>query len=225
MGPDSTAAAAGIDYVSRLSQIFSLSLANLTLTAANLLRFVMWQHLLLLPFLVVGLWAVRRDRLGAMLALSLALPIFVIAIILPYQGIGFGYRYLHGVLGNTVLLAVYGWREMKMWHAELRPMLLKATAASALLLLPLQAWMAHARYAPSARASAQIERSGADYVLIEAMAGRLCHPGVKVAFGTDAFYAPSSAYFGDKPRRSIDAELGKLRKPFERAGCRVILLN
>lgn len=258
MGPDSTAAAAGIDYVSRLSQIFSLSLANLTLTAANLLRFVMWQHLLLLPFLVVGLRAVRRDRLGAMLALSLALPIFVIAIILPYQGIGFGYRYLHGVLGNAVLLAIYGWREMKMWHAELRPMLLKATAASILLLLPLQAWMAHARYAPSARANTQIEGSGADYVLIEAMAGplvqdlvinrpdlsnrpirlvveavddmpalarRLCHPGVKVAFGADVFYAPSWTYFGYKPRGSIDGELSHLRKPFERAGCRAIVLN
>lgn len=258
MGPDSTAAAAGIDYVSRLNQILSLTLANPTLTAANLLRFVVWQHLLLLPFLVIGLRVVRRDRLGAMLALSLAMPIVVMAIILPYQGIGFGYRYLHGVLGNAVLLSVYGWRELKASHAELRPMLLKATAASALLLLPLQAWMAHARYAPSARASAQIDGSGADYVLVEAMGGPLvqdfvinrpdlsnrpvrlvveaiddmpalarglCHPGVKVAFGTDAFYAPSWAYFGDKPRRSIDAELGNLRKPFDRAGCRTILLN
>jgi hypothetical protein len=31
------------------------------------------------------------------------------AVILPSQGEGFGYRYLHGAIGTAILLAVYGW--------------------------------------------------------------------------------------------------------------------
>jgi hypothetical protein len=141
---------------------------------------------------------------------------------------------------------------------ELRPALLRATAAGFAVVLPLQMWMAYARYAPMARANAQIDASGADYVLIEEMNGpfvrdlvlnrpdlsnrpirlvseaiddmpvlaeRLCRPGVKVAFGTDAFYAPSWAYFGSKAKRSANAGLKISKRPFERAGCHAILLN
>jgi hypothetical protein len=163
----------GVDYASRLAQVLSLTWATPTLMAANLLRFVVWQHLLLIPLLIVGIRVARRDRFAAMLAVSLLLPIVVMAIILPYQGIGFGYRYLHGVLGSAVLLAVYGWRELEAWHPQLRASFLKATAASCLLLLPVQVWMAHARYAPYAQASAKIDHSGANYFLVESMKGPL----------------------------------------------------
>jgi hypothetical protein len=30
-------------------------------------------------------------------------------ILLPYQGHGWGYRYLHGLIGSLSLLAGYGW--------------------------------------------------------------------------------------------------------------------
>ena len=80
----------GVDYASRLAQVLSLTWATPTLMAANLLRFVVWQHLLLIPLLIVGIRVARRDRFAAMLAVSLLQPIVVMAIILPYQGIGFG---------------------------------------------------------------------------------------------------------------------------------------
>ncbi|AEG50403.1 hypothetical protein Sphch_2763 [Sphingobium chlorophenolicum L-1] len=174
-GPASVTAAAGTDYLSRLLQVFSLTIANPTLTAANMLRFCTWQHLFLLPLMAIGFRAVRENRLAAAVAASFLLPIFVMAIILPYQGIGFGYRYLHGLLGNSVLLALFGWQKLKGRHEEMRPVILRATVASLLVLLPMQAWMAHARYAPFARASTQIEQSGADYFLIKATAGPLTH--------------------------------------------------
>lgn len=167
-GPVSVSAGSGIDYASRLRDTLSFSIATPTMMAANLLRFAVWQNLLLLPLLVVGVRVVRRDRLAAALLAGLILPIMVMTIILPYQGLGFGYRYLHGVLGNAVLLAVFGWRALAASHARLRPMVLKSTAASLLVVLPVQAWMAHARYQPWAQASAKIARSGAGYVLIEA---------------------------------------------------------
>ncbi len=257
-GPASITAAAGTDYLSRLLQVFSLTIANPTLTAANMLRFCTWQHLFLLPLMAVGFRAVREDRFAAAVAASFLLPIFVMAIILPYQGIGFGYRYLHGVLGNGVLLALFGWKKLTARHEELRPVVLRATAASLLILLPIQAWMAHARYAPFAHASARISQSGADYFLIKATAGplthdlvlnqpnlsnrpirlaleniedtqllarRICRRGITIALGTDAFYAPTWAYFGNKPELLASTDLYTIRAPFEKAGCQVQLIS
>src|SRR3546814_18207472 len=51
-------------------------------------------------------------------------------------------------------------------RARLRPVLLRATAASCLVLLPLQAWMAHASYAPYAKVSDRIGAAKVDYVVI-----------------------------------------------------------
>lgn len=171
-GPNSMTSP-GTDYLSRWLRVFALNMGNLTLTAANLLRFCTWQHLLLLPLLVVGFKTAKEDRLAGAIALSLILPIAVIAIILPWQGIGFGYRYLHGVLGNAALLAGYGWRRLEPRHEQLRPVVLRATAASIMVLLPVQGWMAHARYQPFASASRKIDNSGADYAIIEAKDGPL----------------------------------------------------
>ena len=257
-GPASITAAAGTDYLSRIVQVFSLSIANPTLTAANILRFCTWQHLFLVPLMAIGFGAVRENRLAAALAASFLLPIVVIAIILPYQGIGFGYRYLHGVLGNAVLLALFGWQKLATRNEQLRPVMLRATAASLLILLPAQAWMAHARYAPSALMSEKIKRSGTDYFLIKAadgplthdlvlnrpdlsnrpirlgfediedahlLARRICKPGVTMAFGTDAFYAPTWAYFGNKPERLTSTNLDQIAAPFIQAGCKIKLTS
>jgi len=254
IGPASVTAASGTDYWSRLTEIFSLTWANPTLTAANILRFFTWQHLFLLPLMVIGFRAVREDRLAAAIAASFLLPIFVIAIILPYQGIGFGYRYLHGLLGNAVLLALFGWQKLSSQREDLRPIILRATVASLLILLPIQAWMAQARYAPFAHMNEKITRSGADYFLIKAtdgplthdlvlnrpdlsnrpirlgfedigqlhsLARRICKPGVSVALGTDAFYAPTWAYFGNKPERLASSHINEMKTPFIQAGCRI----
>lgn len=257
-GPASITAAAGTDYLSRIAQVFSLSTANPTLMAANILRFCTWQHLFLVPLMAVGFGVVRENRFAAALAASFLLPIVVIAIILPYQGIGFGYRYLHGVLGNAVLLASFGWQKLAARDEQLRPVMLRATAVSLLLLLPVQAWMANARYAPFAVMSKKIERSGADYFLIKATAGplahdlvlnrpdlsnrpirlgfedienadqlakRICNPGVTIAFGTDAFYAPTWAYFGNNPERLDSITLNEIEAPFVEAGCKIKLTS
>lgn len=257
-GPASITAAAGTDYLSRILQVFSLSRANPTLTAANILRFCTWQHFFLVPLMVVGFSALRQNRFAAALAASFLLPIVVIAIILPYQGIGFGYRYLHGVLGNAVLLALFGWQKLAAHNEQLRPVMLRATAVSLLIFLPVQTWMANARYAPFALMSEKIERSGADYFLIKAnkgplahdlvlnrpdlsnrpirlgfedienvhqLAQRICKSGATIAFGTDAFYAPTWAYFGIKPERLDSTTLDDVEAPFIEAGCKIKLTS
>jgi hypothetical protein len=157
----------GIDYISRLIltviQGDGLRLANMV---ANILRFFAWQHLLLLPLLPLGLAIARKDRLAGALAGGVLLTTMVMLIILPYQGHGFGYRYLHGLIGNFILLAVFGWMSLGEAKARWRTLLARTTAAGLVVVLPLQAWMAHSLYAPYARASERIAASGADYVVV-----------------------------------------------------------
>ena len=168
-GSNSQKQAAGTDYLTRL--LITLMHDNPVRWAdmsGNLLRFAAWQPLLLLPLAAAGLALAWRDRPTLALAFSFALPVVVMAVILPYQGHGFGYRYLHGVIGPAILLAVQGWRHLTRRDARLRPLLLRTTAVGLLLLLPLQALMSHAFYAPAARIDARIRASGADYVIIGA---------------------------------------------------------
>jgi hypothetical protein len=40
--------------------------------------------------------------------------------ILPYQGHGFGYRYLHAQMGDAALLGAYGWQRLGPWRDRLR---------------------------------------------------------------------------------------------------------
>lgn len=150
---------------STLAQGDAMRVANMV---SNLLRFFAWQHLLLLPLLSIGIVIGRRDRLAAALAGGIGLTILVMLIVLPYQGHGFGYRYLHGVIGNVILLAVFGWMSFDSARAMWRGLLVRATIMALFIVIPLQAWMAHAFYTPPARVSDQIARSNADYALVGA---------------------------------------------------------
>jgi hypothetical protein len=158
-----------VDYLSRLIltvlQGDGLRFANMV---ANVLRFFAWHHLLLLPLLPFGLAVARQNRLAGALAGGVLLTTSVMLIVLPYQGHGFGYRYLHGLIGNCILLAVFGWVTLGEAQARWRPLLLRTTAAALVINLPLQAWMAHSFYAPPAQVSKRLSVIDADYVLVGA---------------------------------------------------------
>ena len=171
VGPHSQLSPGG-DFVTRLMWALGQNRYNFILTAANLLRFCTWQSLPMVPLLLYGLWraikAPRKDRAALTLAAGFVAPIVVMALLLPYQGHGFGYRYVHQVLGNAALLAGYGWQALAPLHARLRPVLVRAMVASLGLLLPMQCWLAYAMYAPYAHASARLSASGADYAIVGA---------------------------------------------------------
>ena len=164
-GPASTMAA-GTDYFTRLLATLSQGDSNRWQEmGANLLRFFAWQHLLLLPLMVVGIAVAWHERLVGALTLSILLTAGVMLLILPYQGHGFGYRYLHGTIGVAILLAVYGWRWLAARQGWVRPLFVRATFAGLVVLLPLQAWMGHGFYAPFAQIDRRITASGADYFI------------------------------------------------------------
>lgn len=161
--------AARTDYLSRiitnLDRIDGLRLSNMT---ANLLRMIAWQHLLLLPLVVLGIRAARRDRLAAALLGGIVLTLLVRIAFQPYQGHGLGYRSIHGLIGNFILLAVFGWVSLGDDVGRWRSLLLRTTTASCFIILPLQAWMAHDFYASYAKVSDRMDTVSADYVVVGA---------------------------------------------------------
>lgn len=169
-GPAPTTAAAGnsADYLTRLCETLAQwNPIGFRLMALNLLRFAAWQHLLLLPlaFAAVALrW--RTDGLVRALALGPILTVAALLVLLPYQGHGWGYRYLHGTIGNLCLLAGYGWIELRERGLDRQRIVAVSSIATLAILLWL-GWNAHRFAAPYAALDRRIAASDADYVLID----------------------------------------------------------
>ncbi len=166
-GPASVSARTGTDFFSRLMQILaSGGSARWFLMTANLLRFFAWQPVLLLPLMVAALVLARRERPTLALAASAGLPILVMLVVLPYQGHGFGYRYLQPALGSALLLAAQGWRSLVGNRVWLRALTRRAALIPIFTVLPLQLWFAHDLYAASAQVDARIKSAKADFVIV-----------------------------------------------------------
>lgn len=147
---------------------------------ANLLRFIAWQHLLMVPLMLFGARQYRHNRMVLALAGGLMLTLVFMALAMPDQGLGFGYRYFHGLLGNAILLAIYGWKSLSdpahapageakdVLQARWRALLVRTTVASVFVMIPIEAIMAHNFSAPPARVAHRIADIRADYVVIGA---------------------------------------------------------
>ncbi len=153
-GSTTVTAQASVGYVDRLfGALRPFTLGSAWLTAANLLRFLTWQHLMLLPLLAIGVSASwDRNPMARTLAISLGLPILVMALLLPQQGHGWGYRYMHGVIGNACLLGAYGWQWLEANGRAPRRALIMSSLATLLIVIPVHAWMAHEAIQPEVEA-------------------------------------------------------------------------
>jgi hypothetical protein len=152
------------------------------LMAENLIRFATWQSLLTLPLaLFAARFAIRSPGPLRCLLVGPILMLLTAFVVLPFQGHGWGYRYLHGFLGSVCLLAAWGWdrliqdadpagRKAAGWVFAL------AAIASVLLLFPLRAWQANQFLHPYAAAERAIQSTRANLVLVDSLG---------VLYGTD----------------------------------------
>jgi hypothetical protein len=138
----------------------------------NVLRFVVWQNPLLLPLALLAYRSVRNDRgIARELATGVVLTLVVVWIVLPNQGHGWGFRYLHGLLGNMALLAGYGWvaispaTSRENVGASWRLFIVSAALAG-LVLLPVHAKQANDFAMPYVRAYEAILSAPTDIVLV-----------------------------------------------------------
>lgn len=193
----------GASYLTRLiDTLGGWSPSGVWVMALNLLRFAAWQHLLLLPLVTVGVvtsW--RSSGLVRALALAPLITIAVMLILLPYQGHGWGYRYLHGLIGNLCLLAGFGWLALRERGIDRWRVVALSSAASLIGL----AWLggnAHRMVVPYATIDRAIAASRADYVLID---------DTTAPFAQDLVYNPP--YLERRPIRLAASAVSQLRWP------------
>jgi hypothetical protein len=136
----------------------------------SLIELFDWQNLALGMLAVVAFrrWAafspVLRD-----LAWGIVLPFVFNCFVAFDQGVGWGYRYCHGVLGNMVLLALAGgWQIREQYGQEFLQRLIAAAILLAVaVLLPIRAWQVESFVRPFARATAYIKQRPEDIVLVD----------------------------------------------------------
>jgi hypothetical protein len=167
------AAAAGGSRFARqvIDLVSAFNVSGLGLMAMNLVRFMTWQNVLTMPLVVLG--AVSAWRAGGVYRALLLGPVLTVAamlILLPYQGVGWGYRYLHGFLGSSALLAIQAWiawfdRLDQAARRQAAALWLTLTAVS-LALVPFRAWQVHGVVYPYVKATAAIGTSRAEVVVI-----------------------------------------------------------
>jgi hypothetical protein len=142
-------------------------------TAENLVRFAAWQNPLAIGLGLVGavLAVTKRNAFHVCLASGIVLTILAMVVLLPFQGHGWGYRYLHGLLGNLCLLAAFAWEQLvkpesatarRAWAA-----MGLTTAFAVLLALPTRAMQASSFIEPYAKAHDAIASLQADVVLVD----------------------------------------------------------
>lgn len=149
----------------------------------NLLRFAAWQHPLMLVLLVPGLalgW--RAGGMFRSLAAGIVLTLLAVLILLPYQDIGWGYRYVHGLIGSAALLAALGWSSLtqKAMTSQRRAawgVMGATTAVALLILLPIHALQMHGYLSPYTKANAAIANSKSDAIVIETIS---IHHGIEL---------------------------------------------
>jgi hypothetical protein len=158
--------------ISHLVGDFSL-IASILLMIDNTLRFLAWQHVLLIPLGIASLEVIRRaEGLARPLVAGPLLTIAVAFVLIPWQGNGWGYRYLHGLIGNLCLLAGYGWLAIITGapagsRAAAGSLLGISTAFTFLVLLPAHILQTATMEAPFRAAMTVIRRSTADLVLVD----------------------------------------------------------
>ena len=144
------------------------------LMTKNLLRFAAWQSPLLLPLAGLCWPALRRgEQVTWALAAGIALTLLAVTVLLPFQGHGWGYRYLHGLIGSACLLAGRGWiavteRATARQAAAARGAVAGSCLAAILILLPMRAADVRAFNAPYASAYRAIGSADADIVAVQA---------------------------------------------------------
>jgi hypothetical protein len=172
--PAAMGTAAAADLASRVTVLWkTVEPAAPRVMDANLIRFVTWQSLLTAPLAGLGIVAAVRTG-GAVRALLLGLALTAIAmfVLIPHQGHGWGYRYLHGLLGSTCLLAAFAWGRLtdplsgaaRRWAGASFAVF---AGVSFLVLLPLRASQAHAFVHPYARAWSAIARAPSNVVVVD----------------------------------------------------------
>jgi len=156
-----------------LAQVESFQWSGIDLMVKNALRFVIWQNPALLPLACLAYMTIRRGSgIASELFTGILLTLVAMFLLSSYQGHGWGYRYLHGLIGSAALLGGYGWLALTtpLTQDETRrsqTIMVICSAIAVLILLPVHAMQAHDFASPYVRASKAISQAPTDVVIVD----------------------------------------------------------
>ncbi|XUU59499.1 hypothetical protein ACRAQ6_07870 [Erythrobacter sp. HA6-11] len=140
----------------------------------NLVRGIGWNALFIVPFVIAAGPAMkRRDPIALALLGGIILTLIAMTVLLPYQGHGWGYRYVHGLLGSFCLLAAFGYRELaeadKKWADGAAVLLIAITA---LIALPANLWSARSFSKPYFELTEIVNAQTTEFVIVDDLVHR-----------------------------------------------------
>lgn len=149
------------------------SISSFLFTEWNLLRFFAFMPAFVLPLLLLSGNALKSNRgISLPLLAGLLITMGLLFFVMPYQGHGWGFRYLHGLLPNVLLLCAYGYASLRndddseAKALPLRGMALATLPAIVFLMVSSQNFVT-----PYAEASDVIGRQDSDFVLVDTTSG------------------------------------------------------
>ncbi len=161
-------------FTDRIDDVIdALSYQNLGIMGQSLVRFATWQNFLTAPLALIGaLVTIWRRGPARPLVLGVIMTLLVMGIATPTQTHGWGYRYMHGLLGSVCLTAAWAWSRLTdalaaPRRAAANGALALACAISLLLLAPVRAFQAWSYAAPFAAANAAIQSARIDVVIVD----------------------------------------------------------
>ncbi len=149
---------------------------------SSLARFAAWQNILLLPLAFVGARDLRDEAGKPTVMVALAVSCAVGLVLMLYQGLGYGYRYLHGLIPCFCLLAAGGWVRLSAQRERPMPAALLWVGSGFALLFtaPVALTLSHAFLHPYAAAYRVLRAAPADYVLVDGRGGGLIEDLVRI---------------------------------------------
>lgn len=175
-----------IDLAFRIQHLISHRLGKDMLPLLNLARFLAWNNILLLPLAAMGAMQLRGRSLLSKDA-SIVLPLVICCgtglAFLVYQGHGWGYRYLHGLMGPFCLLAGFGWLRLSGPEGRLSLKPVWLSVAFAFLSGAFLTLKAHDFVRPYARAYQMAKSVDADIVLVDTRGGVFIQDIIRVEGG------------------------------------------
>ncbi|MCC4231878.1 MFS transporter [Sphingobium soli] len=149
-----------------------------------LTRFFAWNNALLVPLALIGMkgaWrSLRQDAQDrrALLFIGLTGGCAIGMLLTVHQGLGWGYRYLHGYIGPFCLLAGLGWNKLYPSPASLRPIWLAVMVSMATVAA--QGVMVARFVTPYARLHAHAAALPVDILLLDPRGGVFAQDIVRV---------------------------------------------
>lgn len=142
------------------------------LMAENLLRLTTWQNLLTAPLALMSAGFAARERASPLFAMAVGIGLILVFLLLitPFQGHGWGYRYLHGYLGSLCLLAAGAWVRLTADEPLRRrawAIFGLASAVSILVLAPLRMGQARTYAAPAVANWRALTHAGAEVMVVD----------------------------------------------------------